>query len=168
MHFVFRIAAAFGLDFYTEVGDLEYLVDELDQDAFGKHHRELNAALCSLVQDYSLVSFTTLNIMVRMRLYDFLSIASTMAFFSVICDGSYFSPDIVLASPCIDSVCLHCRQDKESMASVVALIDRAIGYAFSQENMSAFGFAPALDRFSQCVHTALHSCEALIFRFILL
>ena len=49
------------------------------------------------------------------------------------------------------SFVLRFFQDKESMASVVALIDRAIGYAFSQENMSAFGFAPALDRFSQCV-----------------
>jgi hypothetical protein len=58
--------------------------------------------LCELVQDYSLVSFTTLNI-----------------------------------------------TDKESMAAVTALIDRAIGYAFSQENMSSFGFAPALDQFSQ-------------------
>jgi hypothetical protein len=66
-HLTICMLAAFGLDFYTEVGDLEYLVDELDQDAFGKHHRELNAALCSLVQDYSLVSFTTLNIMVRFR-----------------------------------------------------------------------------------------------------
>jgi hypothetical protein len=55
------------------------------------------------------------------------------------------------------------------MASVVALIDRAIGYAFSQENMSAFGFAPALDRFSQCVnslHTPIMICLAIIHSYV--
>jgi hypothetical protein len=38
-------------------------VDELEQDSWARKHRALNAALCELVQDYSLVAFTTLNIM---------------------------------------------------------------------------------------------------------
>ncbi|KAK3741811.1 hypothetical protein QZH41_010446, partial [Actinostola sp. cb2023] len=53
---------AYNLDFYTEVMDLNYLVEQLKDDAFTKKYKKLNDALVGLVQDYSLVSFITLNI----------------------------------------------------------------------------------------------------------
>lgn len=52
----------FGLDFYTEVLDLNYLLDALDNDAFTSKYRKLNAAMTSIIEDYSLVSFTLLDI----------------------------------------------------------------------------------------------------------
>jgi hypothetical protein len=55
---------AFDLEFFADVGDLDYLLDRLDADPFGKKFGNLNKALCSLIDDYSLVSFTTLNIQV--------------------------------------------------------------------------------------------------------
>lgn len=51
----------FGIDFYTDVLDLQYLLDALDEDPFAKKYRKLNAALVSLVEDFSLVSFLPLN-----------------------------------------------------------------------------------------------------------
>ncbi|XP_071820033.1 GPN-loop GTPase 2-like [Apostichopus japonicus] len=53
---------AFNLDFYTEVLDLSYLVDHLADDPFLKKFKKLNEAITGVVQDYSLVSFSTLNI----------------------------------------------------------------------------------------------------------
>lgn len=55
-------ATAFDLDFYTEVHDLSYLFERLNEDAFGKKYRKLNEALCELVKEYSLVGFHTLSI----------------------------------------------------------------------------------------------------------
>ncbi|KAK7869257.1 hypothetical protein R5R35_000877 [Gryllus longicercus] len=52
----------FGLDFYTEVLDLNYLVECLNEDPFTKKYGKLNSALVSLIEDYSLVSFMPLNI----------------------------------------------------------------------------------------------------------
>ncbi|KAK9693640.1 hypothetical protein K7432_013812 [Basidiobolus ranarum] len=51
---------AFSLDFYTEVMNLEYLLDHLNQDAFGQRFAELNKALCELIEDFNLVGFYTL------------------------------------------------------------------------------------------------------------
>lgn len=53
---------AFNLDFYTNVQDLSYLLDRLDEDEFAKKYKNLNAALCDLVQEFGLVSFLTLSI----------------------------------------------------------------------------------------------------------
>lgn len=47
----------FGIDFYTEVLDLNYLIDSLDSDAFTKKYKQLNSAFVSIIEDYSLVSF---------------------------------------------------------------------------------------------------------------
>ncbi|XP_047985806.1 GPN-loop GTPase 2-like [Leguminivora glycinivorella] len=47
----------FGIDFYTDVLDLNYLVDCLDTDAFTKKYKKLNEALVSIIEDYSLVTF---------------------------------------------------------------------------------------------------------------
>lgn len=52
----------FNIDFYTEVLDLKYLLDKLDEDPFTSKYKKLNAAFVSLVEDYSLVSFIPLDI----------------------------------------------------------------------------------------------------------
>lgn len=48
----------FNLDFYTEVQDLSYLENALN--ASSPRHVALNMALCSVIEDYSLVGFETL------------------------------------------------------------------------------------------------------------
>lgn len=53
---------AFNLDYYTEVLDLHYLLDHLQEDKFFLKYKKLNAALVDLIQDYSLVNFTLLNV----------------------------------------------------------------------------------------------------------
>ncbi|KAI7867877.1 GPN-loop GTPase [Spinellus fusiger] len=50
----------FNLDYYTNVMDLSYLLDSLNEDAFGSKFKALNRALCELIQDFSLVGFYTL------------------------------------------------------------------------------------------------------------
>lgn len=52
----------FGIDFYTDVLDLNYLLDSLDGDSFTAKYKKLNAALVSIIEDYSLVSFQLVNI----------------------------------------------------------------------------------------------------------
>lgn len=52
----------FGIDFYTEVLDLSYLLESLDENPITHRYKKLNAALVSLVEDYSLVTFSPLNI----------------------------------------------------------------------------------------------------------
>lgn len=56
----------FGIDFYTDVLELNYLCDALDQERFlsGKF-KSLNRKICDVVQDFSLVSFQPLNIQKR-------------------------------------------------------------------------------------------------------
>lgn len=53
---------AFNLDFYTDVQDLSYLQHHLDQDPRAAKYRKLTKELCNVVQDFSLVDFTTLDI----------------------------------------------------------------------------------------------------------
>lgn len=45
--------------------DLSYLLDHLASDPFFRHYRQLNEKLVQLIEDYSLVSFTPLNIQVQ-------------------------------------------------------------------------------------------------------
>ncbi|XP_023018428.2 GPN-loop GTPase 2 [Leptinotarsa decemlineata] len=52
----------FGLDFYTDVLDLDYLLELLDEGPFTKKFKKLNAAMVGLVQDYSLVAFIPLDV----------------------------------------------------------------------------------------------------------
>ncbi|KAJ8920018.1 hypothetical protein NQ315_006549 [Exocentrus adspersus] len=52
----------FGLDFYTDVLDLEYLLELLDDGPFTKKFKKLNAALVELIQDYSLVAFIPVDV----------------------------------------------------------------------------------------------------------
>ncbi|KAI5632112.1 conserved hypothetical ATP binding protein domain-containing protein [Phthorimaea operculella] len=53
----------FGIDFYTEVLDLNYLLDCLDTDTFTNKYKKLNSAFVSIIEDYSLVSFQLVNMM---------------------------------------------------------------------------------------------------------
>ncbi len=56
---------AFGLDYYTEVMDLSYLLEHLPESSFFLKYKKLNAALIGLVEDYSLISFIPLNVQVH-------------------------------------------------------------------------------------------------------
>ncbi|XP_038715865.1 GPN-loop GTPase QQT1 isoform X2 [Tripterygium wilfordii] len=53
---------AFNLDFYTDVQDLSYLEKHLDQDPRAAKYRKLTKELCDVIENFSLVNFTTLNI----------------------------------------------------------------------------------------------------------
>ncbi|KAJ3417401.1 GPN-loop GTPase 2 [Chytridiales sp. JEL 0842] len=54
---------AFNLDYYTEVQDLSYILNELEsQDKFSKRLSKLNKALCELIEEFSLIGFHTLQI----------------------------------------------------------------------------------------------------------
>lgn len=53
---------AFNVDFYTEVLDLNYLLEKLDDDPFTAKYKKLNSALVSIIEDYSLVSFIPLDV----------------------------------------------------------------------------------------------------------
>lgn len=50
----------FNLEYYTQVQDLSYLLERLDQDPFTKRYKKLSSALCELVEDFGLVGFLTL------------------------------------------------------------------------------------------------------------
>ena len=60
--------AAFGLDYYTEVLDLRYLLELMSDEPFFKKYRKLNEALITVVEDYSLVSFLPLTIQVIQKI----------------------------------------------------------------------------------------------------
>ncbi|EDX10352.1 GD12666 [Drosophila simulans] len=62
----------FNVDYYTDVLDLKYLLDKLDDDPAMRKYHKLNAAICSMVEDYALVSFQLLDVfstdsMLRLR-----------------------------------------------------------------------------------------------------
>jgi len=53
----------FNLDFFTEVLDLSYLLQQFaEDDPFTKKYKKLNEALVGVIEDYSLVSFVPLHI----------------------------------------------------------------------------------------------------------
>lgn len=47
----------FDLEFYTELHDLSYLLEQLNQGPFTKKFSSLNAKLCELIEEFGLVSF---------------------------------------------------------------------------------------------------------------
>lgn len=53
---------SFNIDYFCEVLDLSYLLERINDDPFTKQFKKLNEALCSVIEDYSLVSFFPLNI----------------------------------------------------------------------------------------------------------
>lgn len=58
----------FNLDYYTEVLDLEYLLDCFPEDNFTKKYRSLNEALTGLITDYSLVNFIPVTVKSKERM----------------------------------------------------------------------------------------------------
>lgn len=58
----FASKLAFNIDFYTEVLDLKYLLEALDNSPGMKKYKKLNAAIVSMVEDYSLVTFQPLDV----------------------------------------------------------------------------------------------------------
>ncbi|KAL5293267.1 GPN2 family protein [Megaselia abdita] len=58
----FESKLLFNLDFYTDVLDLQYLIDALDASPGFQKYKKLNAAIVSMVEDYSLVSFQPLDV----------------------------------------------------------------------------------------------------------
>lgn len=52
----------FGIDFYTEVLDLDYLVERMPDDPFTAKHKKLTKAITDLVQGYGLVNFVPLSV----------------------------------------------------------------------------------------------------------
>lgn len=58
----FESKLAFNIDFYTEVLDLKYLLGALDSSPGLKKYAKLNAAIVSMIEDYSLVTFQPLDV----------------------------------------------------------------------------------------------------------
>jgi len=58
----------FNLDYYTEVLDLEYLLDTFPEDPFTRKHKALHTALTGLVADYSLVNFLPVTVKSKERM----------------------------------------------------------------------------------------------------
>jgi len=58
----------FNLDYYTDVLDLEYLMDTFPDDNFTKKYKLLNEALTGLISDYSLVNFIPVTVKSKERL----------------------------------------------------------------------------------------------------
>jgi hypothetical protein len=56
---------AFGLDFYTDVLDLGYLLEHLSDEPFFRNYKALNEALIGLIEGYGLVTFIPLSVQVR-------------------------------------------------------------------------------------------------------
>ncbi|KAK9729588.1 Conserved hypothetical ATP binding protein [Popillia japonica] len=52
----------FNIDFYTDVLDLNYLLQLLDKNPFSSKFKKLNASLINLIEEYSLVWFVPVNI----------------------------------------------------------------------------------------------------------
>ena len=56
---------AFDIDYFTEVLDLNYLIENLKEDPKLKKFAKFNEALVGIIQDYSLVSFSKLHVEVN-------------------------------------------------------------------------------------------------------
>jgi hypothetical protein len=52
----------FNLDYYTEVLDLSYLVDSMDEDERMKKYHSLNKAIAEVVENFGLVNFHPLDV----------------------------------------------------------------------------------------------------------
>lgn len=52
----------FNLDYYTDVLDLKYLLEALDDTERMQKYRKLNHAIVSMIEDYALVTFTPLDV----------------------------------------------------------------------------------------------------------
>nr|ACO10350.1 ATP-binding domain 1 family member B [Caligus rogercresseyi] len=52
----------FNMEYYTEVLDLDYLLDSMDEDPFLKRYKKLNKAITDIVGSYGLVHFLPLSV----------------------------------------------------------------------------------------------------------
>lgn len=52
----------FGLEYFTDVLDLNYLVNHLESDPFYARFAKLNRGICEMITDYNQVAFSTLNV----------------------------------------------------------------------------------------------------------
>ena len=52
----------YGLEYYTEVQDLSYLLQHVTDDPLMVKYKKLSGALIGIVEDYSLVNYLTLNV----------------------------------------------------------------------------------------------------------
>lgn len=64
----FESKLQFNLDFYTEVLDLQYLLDALDTTPGMEKYKKLNAAIIDMIEGYSLVTFQPLDVNNKMSL----------------------------------------------------------------------------------------------------
>ena len=58
----FQSKPTFNLEFYSQVLDLSYLTELLDEDVFTSKYKKMNEGICSVIEDYALVSFVPLSI----------------------------------------------------------------------------------------------------------
>ncbi|CAD7081800.1 unnamed protein product [Hermetia illucens] len=58
----FESKLLYNLEFYTDVLDLSYLLEALDDAPGMRKYKKLNAAIISMVEDYALVSFQPLDV----------------------------------------------------------------------------------------------------------
>ncbi len=52
----------FNLDYYTDVLDLSYIVDCLEEDGRMKKYNSLNVSIANVIENYGLVSFQPLDV----------------------------------------------------------------------------------------------------------
>ena len=62
MFLLILIILAFKLSYYTDVQDLSYLLDQLNERPSSTRFKALNSAVCELVEDFGLVHFEPLYI----------------------------------------------------------------------------------------------------------
>jgi len=82
----------YNLDFYTEVHDLEYLLLHLDESRWSAKYKKLNEAISGVVTNYSLVSFTTLDIQDKHSVYTVLKIVDKSNGYIHLSKENPFSP----------------------------------------------------------------------------
>lgn len=58
----FQAKLLFNLDYYTDVLDLKYLLDALDDTERMRKYKKLNHAIVSMIEDYGLVTFQPLDV----------------------------------------------------------------------------------------------------------
>lgn len=117
---------AFGLDYYTEVLELGYLLEHLSDDPFFKKYKKLNEALIGVVEDYSLVSFTPLCITVCV----FYAVPVCVLVCAHVCVHACIWMHAKMHI-CVMLLTCHYYQDKETVLEVMKAVDKAGGYVYS-------------------------------------
>lgn len=74
-----------GLEFYTEVQDLDYLLDYLGDAPFTRKYQKLNKAMAEVVTDYSLVSFIPVSVESHSTLLNAMKVSSVLVLLPNLC-----------------------------------------------------------------------------------